>query len=237
MEIPEYRDMFIDRFSVYMGDFLNASYINSWIDWYHEQMEPEWDYFHTLYSINNKGGWENEINRMKRWTGERTDNMYEQLKDYFSLGSLVSAKVNESVSSASYYNITINGVPLTKGVLDGKLFAGREYLFDGDYNDTKYDVIGWEVTTQSASGTWNTQQYFEEQLTYIIPEGTKSFSINSILGTNGIEENVVEDVLQIVNTVYYNAQGISSDVPFKGLNNVKHTLQDGRIVIEKQYIK
>jgi hypothetical protein len=137
----------------------------------------------------------------------------------------------------SYYNITINGVPLTKGVLDGKLFAGREYLFDGDYNDTKYDVIGWEVTTQSASGTWNTQQYFEEQLTYIIPEGTKSFSINSILGTNGIEENVVEDVLQIVNTVYYNAQGISSDVPFKGLNNVKHTLQDGRIVIEKQYIK
>lgn len=237
MEIPEYRDMFIDRFSVYMGDFLNASYINSWIDWYHEQMEPEWDYFHTLYSINNKGGWENEINRMKRWTGERTDNMYEQLKDYFSLGSLVSAKVNESVSSASYYNITINGVPLTKGVLDGKLFAGREYLFDGDYNDTKYDVIGWEVTTQSASGTWNTQQYFDEQLTYIIPEGTKSFSINSILGTNGIEENVVEDVLQIVNTVYYNAQGISSDVPFKGLNNVKHTLQDGRIVIEKQYIK
>lgn len=237
MEIPEYRDMFIDRFSVYMGDFLNASYINSWIDWYHEQMEPEWDYFHTLYSINNKGGWENEINRMKRWTGERTDNMYEQLKDYFSLGSLVSAKVNESVSSASYYNITINGVPLTKGVLDGKLFAGREYLFDGDYNDTKYDVIGWEVTTQSASDTWNTQQYFEEQLTYIIPEGTKSFSINSILGTNGIEENVVEDVLQIVNTVYYNAQGISSDVPFKGLNNVKHTLQDGRIVIEKQYIK
>ena len=237
MEIPEYRDLFVDRFSVYMGDFLNASYINSWIDWYHEQMEPEWDYFHTLYSINSKGGWENEINNMKRWTGERTDNMYKQLRDYFSLGSLVSAKVNESVSSASYYNITINGVPLTKGVFDGKLFAGREYLFDGDYNDTKYDVIGWEVTTQSASGTWNTQQYFEEQLTYIIPEGTKSFSINSILGTNGIEENVVEDVLQIVNTVYYNAQGISSDVPFKGLNNVKHTLQDGRIVIEKQYIK
>lgn len=237
MEIPEYRDLFVDRFSVYMGDFLNASYINSWIDWYHEQMEPEWDYFHTLYSINSKGGWENEINNMKRWTGERTDNMYKQLRDYFSLGNLVSAKVNESVSSASYYNITINGVPLTKGVFDGKLFTGREYLFDGDYNDTKYDVIGWEVTTQSASGTWNTQQYFEEQLTYIIPEGTKSFSINSILGTNGIEENVVEDVLQIVNTVYYNAQGISSDVPFKGLNNVKHTLQDGRIVIEKQYIK
>ncbi len=237
MEISEYRDLFVDRFSVYMGDFLNASYINSWIDWYHEQMEPEWDYFHTLYSINSKGGWENEINNMKRWTGERTDNMYKQLRDYFGLGSLVSAKVNESVSSASYYNITINGVPLTKGVFDGKLFAGREYLFDGDYNDTKYDVIGWEVTTQSASGTWNTQQYFEEQLTYIIPEGTKSFSINSILGTNGIEENVVEDVLQIVNTVYYNAQGISSDVPFKGLNNVKHTLQDGRIVIEKQYIK
>lgn len=237
MEIPEYRDLFVDRFSVYMGDFLNASYINSWIDWYHEQMEPEWDYFHTLYSINNKGGWENEINNMKRWTGERTDNMYKQLRDYFGLGSLVSAKVNESVASASYYNITINGVPLTKGVFDGKLFAGREYLFDGDYNDTKYDVIGWEVTTQSASGTWNTQQYFEEQLTYIIPEGTKSFSINSILGTNGIEENVTEDVLKIVKTVYYNAQGISSDVPFEGLNNVKHTLQDGRIVIEKQYIK
>ena len=83
----------------------------------------------------------------------------------------------------------------------------------------------------------NTQQFFEEQLAYIIPEGTKSFSINAIRGTNGIEDNINEDVLEIVNTTYYNMQGVSSDVPFKGLNNVKHTLQDGRIVIEKQYIK
>ena len=237
MEIPEYRDLFVDRFSVYMGDFLNASYINSWIDWYHEQMEPEWDYFKSLYSINNKSGWQNEINKMKRWTGERTDNMYKQLRDYFGLGSLVPVTVNESVSSASYYNITINGVPLTKGVFNGKLFAGKEYLFDGDYTDTQYDVIGWEVSTTGATGATNTQQFFEEQLAYIIPEGTKSFSINAIRGTNGIEDNINEDVLEIVNTTYYNMQGVSSDVPFKGLNNVKHTLQDGRIVIEKQYIK
>lgn len=237
MEIPEYQDLFIDRFSVYMGDFLNAGYINTWIDWYHDQMEPEWDAFSKVYGRQSKSGWENEINNMKRWTTERTGHMYNQIRDYFGLGNTVAVKVNNNVSTPSYYNITINGVPLTQGVFDGKLYAGREYLFDGDYTDTQYDVIGWEVSTTGATGATNTQQFFEEQLAYIIPEGTKSFSINAIRGTNGIEDNEPDDIHNIVNTVYYNMQGISSDVPFKGLNNVKHTLQDGRIVIEKQYIK
>lgn len=237
LEIPEYQNIFIDRFSIYMGDFLNAKYINSLIDWYYNQMESEWDAFSKVYSKQSKSGWENEINNMKRWTDERTEHMYNQIRDYFGLGKIVSAKVNNNISTPSYYNISINGVPLTKGVLDGKLYTGREYIFEGDYTDTQYDVIGWEVSTQSTSGTWNTQQYFEEQLTYVIPEGTKSFSINAIRGTNGIEDKTVNDIYNIVNTVYYNMQGISSDVPFKGLNNVKHTLEDGSIIIQKKYIE
>lgn len=236
LKLPEYQDMFIDRFSIYMGDFLNAGYINPWIDWYHDQFEPEWDYFNDIYKQKSKSSWENEINNMKNWTIDRTKHMYNQIRDFFDLGETVNAKVNNNVSSPAYFKITINGVPLTKGVLDGKLYAGREYTFDGDYTDTEYDVIGWDVSTTSATGTTNNQQFFEEQLTYIIPEGTKSFSINAIRGANGIEETHNDDVLSIVKTVYYNMQGISSDTPFSGLNTIKYTLDDGAVVIEKKFI-
>lgn len=236
LKIPEYQDMFIDRFSIYMGDFLNAGYINPWIDWYHDQFEPEWDYFNDIYKQKSKSSWENEINNMKNWTIDRTKHMYNQIRDFFDLGETVNAKVNNNVSSPAYFKITINGVPLTKGVLDGKLYAGREYTFDGDYTDTEYDVIGWDVSTTSATGTTNNQQFFEEQLTYIIPEGTKSFSINAIRGANGIEETHNDDVLSIVKTVYYNMQGISSDTPFSGLNTIQYTLDDGAVVIEKKFI-
>lgn len=237
MELPEYREMFVDRFSIYMGDFLNASYINNWIDWFYEQMEPEWDSFASVYSISGKGSWTNEVNNMKSWAEKRTESMYNQLRDFFGLGKLVNATVNNSVTSSSYYNITINDVPLTKGVLNGKLFAGREYIFKGSYYDEQYEIIGWNVETVSSSNERSQQQFFEKNLSYIIPEGTKSFAINAILGANGIEAVHNSDIGNVVNTVYYNTQGISSDIPFKGLNNVKYTLEDGSIIIQKKFIE
>ena len=94
------------------------------------------------------------------------------------------------------------------------------------------------MITEKPSGAKYTEQYLEEDLTYIIPEGLKSVSVNAILGTNGIEDYpVTESVQDVISTVYYNAQGISSDVPFKGLNNVKQTLEDGRVIITKKFIE
>ena len=174
---------------------------------------------------------------MKSWATNRTESMYDQIQEFFDLGSQVKVRVNDKVSTPTYYQVKINGVPLTKGTLNGKLYTGREYTFTADYNDTQYDIIGWNVITEKPSGAKYTEQYLEEDLTYIIPEGLKSVSVNAILGTNGIEDKTVDDIYNIVNTVYYNMQGISSDVPFKGLNNVKHTLQDGSIIIQKKYIE
>ena len=238
LDIPEYRDLFIDHFSVYMGDFLNSGYISSLIDWFAEQMEPEWDAFSALYGTNSKSSWKNEISNMKSWATNRTESMYDQIQEFFDLGSQVKVRVNDKVSTPTFYQVKINGVPLTKGTLNGKLYTGREYTFTADYNDTQYDIIGWNVITEKPSGAKYTEQYLEEDLTYIIPEGLKSVSVNAILGTNGIEDYpVTESVQDVISTVYYNAQGISSDIPFKGLNNVKQTLEDGRVIITKKYIE
>lgn len=238
LEIPEYRDLFIDRFTVYMGDFLNSGYISGLIDWFVEQMEPEWDSFSALYNKQSSSSWKNEVSNMKSWTTKRTASMYDQIQEFFKLGSQVTVTVNNNVTTPSYYKVKINGVPLTKGTLNGKLYTDREYTFTADYNDTQYDIIGWNVITEKASGAKTTEQYLEEDLTYIIPDGLKSISINAILGTNGIEAIPETDgILNVVRTVYYNVQGISSDVPFKGLNNIKQTLEDGSVIITKKYIE
>ena len=56
-----------------------------------------------------------------------------------------------------------------------------------------------------------------------------------MFGRSGIE--TTEDVVDVVSSRYYNAQGIESPVPYNGLNIVKHLMRDGSTVTVKKYFK
>ena len=234
MKIERYHELFLDRLTVYMGDFLTESNMHKWISWAHDQVEPEYEYYAKVQRVNSKSSWENEIRKMKTWGTERWTNMYKQLAAYYSLQKAVPVQVNKSTSDLGFQIISINDVPLTGGKFDGKLFPERAYTFDGGSKYEGYDVIGWEVSITDTKGTVK-ETYMDEKVTVTFPSDTKQAVVNAIFGRSGIETS--EEVVDVVSSTYYNAQGIESPVPYKGLNIVKHLMRDGRTVTVKKYFK
>lgn len=236
MAVPEYRDLFLDRFTVYMGDFLTPDNMNKWITWAHDLMANEWDDYSRAQGISGKGSWENTLNDMKRWGSERHTKMYNQLQEYYGLGSQIPVTVNKQTAPSSTQTVFINSVPLTAAVFDGKLYAGRKYSFTGTCSTEGYDVIGWNVAVTDANGKKTENTYMNNLLELTIKEGTKSVAINAIMGENGVEDNSAA-LSEVQSTSYFNAQGIESKTPHSGLNVVRYTLKNGTVISDKKYIK
>ena len=235
MKIDRYHELFLDRLTVYMGDFLTVSNMHKWINWAHDQVEPEYESYSKVQRVNSKSSWENEINKMKTWASERWTSMYKQLEDYYSLQKAVPVQVNRSTTEIGFQIITINDVPLTAGKFDGKLFPGKSYTFDGGSKYEGYDVIGWEVSITDAKGEVKKDTYMDEKITLTFPANIKQAVVNAVFGRSGIETS--EEVVDVVSSRYYNAQGIESPVPYSGLNIVKHLMRDGSTVTVKKYFK
>ncbi len=66
---------------------------------------------------------------------------------------------------------------------------------------------------------------------YGAPAITLTYTIGVDTGINGIN---AENVLK---TEYINVNGIVTSEPVKGLNVVKQTLKDGKVVMTKMYVK
>lgn len=237
MAIDEFKQKFIDRFTVYLGDFLRSSEINSVLTWCRNEMAPEWDYFSAAQSMKNKSSWDSEINGMKSWANSRTQFMRSYLSSFFSLGKEVPATVGIiGAPDAWTYNITINDIPLTQGIFDGSLYSGRNYLLKGDCLDSQYEIVAWDVTTTNTSGISTTDRVMSKVLEITPDNNMRKITIVAVKGVNGIESTDSDDAV-VVRTIYTNAQGISSDEPFDGINIIRYMFEDGTSYSEKKLIR
>lgn len=236
MNIDDFKQKFIDRYTVYLGDFLRSKEINSVLTWCHDEMAPEWDYFAAAQSMKSKSSWESEISNMKTWSNSRTPFMRSYLKSFFSLGQEIPSTVGIGATDAGNYNITINGVPLTRGEFDGSLYSGRNYRIEGDCIDTQYTIVAWDVTVTAASGVSSTERVMDEVLEISPNNAMKKISIKAVKGVNGIEYSQRDEAV-IVRTIYTNTQGLSSDEPFDGINIIRYIMEDGSSYSEKKLIR
>lgn len=233
MEIPEYRELFLDRFTVYMSDFLTPANISYWIDWGQKTMDAEYDYFSKAQGVSGKSSWQNTLNDMKKWSQSRWDEMFVQLQEFFELSDPVNVRLNAGKAITSQENIVVNGVPLTSGKMDGRLFADRLYRISGTCKDQSKVIVGWEIKTTDKKGSVKSESVFNEVLNLTVPEGTKSVEITSVI-MDAVQAEVEQPTGDIVDVTYYNPQGMASSTPFEGLNIVKYTLGNGRTVTVKK---
>ena len=229
IKIKEYKEQFIDRFMVYLGDFLTPDYMNSVIDWAKNEMAAEMPYHRQTYPTWSN--WESEVNNMKAWGKNRTAAMYRQIRDYFGLGALIPVTVNKGVGD-SKYRVTVNGIPLSTDCFDGNFYAGRTYRISGSYADEAYEVMGWEVT-KTVNGKKSVETFMTPEISLTPDAKTSNMVIKAIRGTSAIG-TVEADVAEAVNTLYYNPQGIVSSVPFPGMNIVRYIFSDGTSSTEKR---
>ena len=190
MENAEFSREFIDRFSIYMGDFLNDRCILNILNPMYDKIVGEWKR-HRSTVIENPW-WPNfdtEVSNVRSWITRRTAEMYKQLGNEFQQGTAIPMTINMSVSLPSQYEITFNGVKLSRGLFDGKFFANRTVTLEGRAPEGRV-VKSWKIKTNSASGITESEMA-GERITFTMPV-CNSIAINVVAGDATAIDTVTE---------------------------------------------
>lgn len=182
MEDTDFAREFIDRFSIYMGDFLNEKSVRAIWDPMYAMIKDEWKRHRSV--VYDNPWWpifDDEQRYARNWLSKRTNEMYKQLGKQYDLGTPIPMTVNQDLEDASALDVTFNGVPLTKGVFNGKFFADRSITLEGQAPEGQV-ISGWTIVTKSSSGI-DTRQIDGERCALLMPQCT-NLAINAILSNS-----------------------------------------------------
>jgi len=219
MEDQDFFNLFVDRCAVYMGDFLNEKGIRAVWDPMYDLIKYEYPYHRKLYNE----WWPNygeELNKARNWLSRRTSIFYKQLADYYKLGTPTPLTVNKGMTDLGNIQVTINDIPLSEGVFDGKFFGGRSVRLDAAPGDDK-QVTGWDITTVSTNGTVTQTHIDGAAYTFTMPT-SGNVAIKAVTGTTAIRAVKRENGNE---TQYYSIDGKRLSQPQRGINIVR--MSDG----------
>ena len=204
LEDPDILNLFIDKCCVFMGDFMNGTGTGEIIDKIQAEAMEEFVAHRDKYNPgrDNRTDINNKFDNAKKWlTGyteydwwthqnitylPRTDYFLEHMSAQWSLGTAIPVTINKGVDAEELPNeVLVNGIKLTKGVFDGKLFEGRQITLEGKTNVTNDKIVtGWEIKKTPNSGTAVTTTVDGATCTFTMPlaEDYKSLTIKAIMG-------------------------------------------------------
>ena len=191
MEDADFNREFIDRCAIYMGDFLREERVRELWDAMYEIIKTEYPNHRKL--VNEYWPkYEDELGSARYWLAERAGNFYQQLSDYYKVGSPVPMSVNMSYSDDELSDMTIemNGVKLTRGKFDGKFFKGRKMCLTSRHGETR-EVRQWKVSITSPNGTVNTEIVDGDSYTFDMPDASK-VEIKAVFGTYDAIETIFD---------------------------------------------
>ena len=170
MEDKDFNREFIDRSAIYMGDFMNYQGT-------HEIWDPMYEMIKTEYPHHRKlinewwPNYNNEIRYVNIFLSERTDNFYKYLANYYKLGQPTALRINNNTGDEELAAISVsfNGVPLSKGVFDGKFFANRIVTLEATATEG-YEVTAWELLQVDNNGTVTQTTQEGATCTFTMPE-------------------------------------------------------------------
>lgn len=187
MEIEDFKREFIDRAAIYMGDFMNER--GTWKVW-----EPMYKLIKTEYPNHRKlvnewwPNYESELNSAHQWVINRTPSFYQQLANYYKLGSPTPLKINGLVSDEDLTDVEIsfNGIKLSEGRFDGKFFAGRQVSLQANGNAGR-QVTGWRITFVSSDRPTEITEVSGSRYDFLMPT-CNNLMINALFNEpNGIK--------------------------------------------------
>lgn len=183
MDVPEFRDMFIDRCAVYMGDFLNGRTLTNELDAMSSAIRSEFTHHCKLFT-----GWrpnyDEELRNAKNWATNRTTFFYSHLADFYKLGTPRTVRID--AGRIDKVTLTVNGIPLQGRSFDGKFFQGRTLTVEAKPADETKVVKRWRVNMGG-----NVQEYQCEKLTVTIP-AVSTVTIESLIDQSGIGDIIAD---------------------------------------------
>lgn len=215
MEDSDFKREFIDRFAIYMNDFLN--YDRVWNDiWQpmYEVIKYEYPYHRELFNR----WWPNyteELTNAQNWLKKRPDFFFRHLAEYYELGSPAELKVNDRISDTDKEKVTIsiNGVPLSQPIINGKFFPNRAITIKATPKEGNV-VTGLEIFKASTSQMPVTETRKGDTYTTTMP--TSILQVNVKLADATAIEAITPD--KESSHAIYDILGRRHDTLQKGIN-------------------
>ena len=196
MESQEFKDMFIDRSAVYMGDFLNGTVLADELEEMASVLRYEYKVFHRKLFNASWPDYEQELTKAKTWAENRTSFFYSYLSDFFGLGDAVPVTIDKDREDG--VRITVNDVPLSGRSFDGKFFKNRVMRLSGKCTNNSIKIVGWNVNVTGVSGAG--RRITGDSARYIIPAGARSVEISTIVENNTDIDTGIDTVTGDENT-------------------------------------
>ncbi len=178
MDDKDFHRLFIDRASIYMGDFLNKKGVRAIWDPMYEMIKNEFPNHRQLYMHNQwwPRNYDEELRDARNWLTQRTNIFYRQLGDFYKLGTPISMTVNKQ--SDIEMELTFNGIRLSGSSFSGKFFKNRDVTIEGKAPEGKV-ITGWNILTVSSSGAI-TEKVNGEVCQFVMPD-CSSLAVDAIL--------------------------------------------------------
>lgn len=173
---------------------------------------------------------------------EKPNTAYSATTNTFDVAAVTEALGIENIAEAEQFIMNVTDGSLVLNTTDG-------------WRDANGDAAGWGsgekmvcVKIQNpASGTidyvgcidanWNEGETFVAKWAFVyngkavVVEVVIEFNANAAVGINGISAD------DVVETEYFSINGAALNAPVKGINVVKMTLKNGKVVTSKVYVK
>lgn len=231
MEIEQFKWEFLDKVAVYTGDFMSADSVKALIDEMHGEIEFEYPNHRKLFNE----WWPNyndELRNAKNWITSRGQYFFEHLANHYSLGSVLTGKINNLLNPSEYNNLelTVNDIPLTGGAFNGRFFNGRSLTIKGSCTDDSKEITGWKVVSKDRSNKTTTTTYDGPNFTFT-PTNLSSVAFNAILeDVSGIED-VMSDSSADVQVYDINGRKLHGENQARGIYIIKSGNKSKKVAI------
>ena len=190
LDKPEFRDPFIDRFAIYMGDILSAESTASVIDSLQQNIAPEVEFHRKRYGMEGLSDWNSQITRMKDWAAARNQYVYSSMNSYFGLRGTAMMALEIASDVTGTEAVVINDIRLQKPTFNGRFFRERplRICWEGAENS---NIIGWKIKETIRRITFFTD-VFEKEFDYSIPPNCTAVTFTAITEPEDPKETAVE---------------------------------------------
>ncbi len=179
LSLPTFREQFIERFAVYMGDVLNERFIAPHIDSLAERIEYEFPFTFDRYADYRKddyADWYREIDILKASIPKRNYLNYESMRRFFALDSLYYLVVNNPHSEDLPYQFTFNGIAMEHTSYEGYYYRNRNITIRTKRKDENAPKIrGWLIRHRNDDAeVMNTEVVVGDSLRFSLPHTTQT---------------------------------------------------------------
>ena len=165
MEDPNFKNLFIERSAIYMGDFLNERGIHKVWDPMYDKIKYEYPYHRQ--KISKYPDYGKEMKHVNDWLAHRTDEFYDQISSFYNTGNPTSLKINTNLQNNPLESLSFNDVALSESRFDGKYFPNHTIKLEAKPKNGM-EILGWWIQ-QTNGGSTISQEYMSADLNLEMP--------------------------------------------------------------------